>query len=186
MRAINEANEPEIKAAWDALVLVLSNQFLEEAGIPGVQMWEKELRIIPKNTDTLAIRKARIRAMWERKPPYTVRWLGRWLTGLCGSEGHKETVTDYTLDIWLNAVSLQKAGISMNEVMVLLEELLPANIWRRFTASLEMQSAVCFGGCMSTQIRFTVPEVLRGPQLEGAVRAGGRMAAEVRLPIPEI
>ena len=59
-QAINEANEPEISLAWDALALVLANQFLDTADSSGVSVWEKELRIFPKDTDTLEVRKARI------------------------------------------------------------------------------------------------------------------------------
>ena len=62
-QAINNANEPEISIAWDALALLLANQFLDTATEAGVKVWERELRIFPKDTDTLAGRKARIKAM---------------------------------------------------------------------------------------------------------------------------
>lgn len=39
MQAINEANEPEIAIAWDAITLVLANQFLETADVRGVSIW---------------------------------------------------------------------------------------------------------------------------------------------------
>lgn len=61
-QAINNANEPEISIAWDALALLLANQFLDTATEAGVKVWERELRIFPKDTDTLAGRKARIKA----------------------------------------------------------------------------------------------------------------------------
>ena len=35
-QAINAANEPEISIAWDALALVLANQFLDTATASGV------------------------------------------------------------------------------------------------------------------------------------------------------
>ena len=86
-QAINEANEPEISLAWDALALVLANQFLDTADSSGVSVWEKELRIFPKDTDTLEVRKARIKAMWNLELPYTVPWLKNWLTSICGPTG---------------------------------------------------------------------------------------------------
>ncbi|MEE0582983.1 MAG: hypothetical protein UC328_07395, partial [Adlercreutzia sp.] len=58
---INAANEPEISIAWDALALVLANQFLDTATASGVAVWERELNIRPKDTDTLEVRKARIK-----------------------------------------------------------------------------------------------------------------------------
>ena len=38
-QAINAANEPEISIAWDALALVLANQFLDTATASGVAVW---------------------------------------------------------------------------------------------------------------------------------------------------
>ena len=82
-QAINAANEPEISIAWDALALVLANQFLDTATASGVAVWERELNIRPKDTDTLEVRKARIKALWNLELPYTLPWLKNWLTGLC-------------------------------------------------------------------------------------------------------
>lgn len=72
---INGANEPEISLAWDAITRVLANQFLEDADEDGVAVWEQELRLFPKDTDTLEARKARIKAKWNLELPYTLRWL---------------------------------------------------------------------------------------------------------------
>lgn len=71
-QTINAANEPEIEVAWDAAALLLANQFLETADENGVAVWERELKIYPKDTDTLEVRKARIKAMWNLELPYTV------------------------------------------------------------------------------------------------------------------
>ena len=64
-QTINRANEPEISLAWDAITRVLANQFLEDADEDGVAVWEQELRIRPKGTDTLEARKVRIKSMWN-------------------------------------------------------------------------------------------------------------------------
>ena len=81
IQTINKANEPEIAVAWDALTLVLANQFLDTADENGVSVWERELRIYPKDTDSMEVRKARIKAMWNLELPYTVPWLRNWLGG---------------------------------------------------------------------------------------------------------
>ncbi len=54
-KAINDANEPEISLAWDGLDRVMANQFLDDADERGVSVWEQELKIHPKDTDTLLI-----------------------------------------------------------------------------------------------------------------------------------
>ena len=97
-QAINAANEPEISIAWDALALVLAAS--------GVAVWERELNIRPKDTDTLEVRKARIKALWNLEMPYTLPWLKNWLTGLCGELGHEESIVDYTINIQLDYTCL--------------------------------------------------------------------------------
>ena len=106
---INGANEPEISLAWDAITRVLANQFLEDADEDGVAVWEQELRLFPKDTDTLEARKARIKAKWNLELPYTLRWLKNWLAGLCGPDGHSVSLQDYTLDIQLDYTVLPEA-----------------------------------------------------------------------------
>ena len=128
MQAINEANEPEIAIAWDALALVLANQFLETADACGVNVWEKELKIRPKDTDTLLARKARIKALWTAKLPYTIAWLKNWLDGICGPAGHTESVTDYTLNVSLDYSALVRADIIPAELLKMLLEYIPANL----------------------------------------------------------
>ena len=119
-QAINEANEPEISLAWDALALVLANQFLDTADSSGVSVWEKELRIFPKDTDTLEVRKARIKAMWNLELPYTVPWLKNWLTSICGPTGHEETISDYTINIQLDYNVLPNAESLAAEILDML------------------------------------------------------------------
>ena len=100
-RAINEANEPEISAAWDGLDRVMANQFLDTADEAGVVKWERELQLYPKDTDTLDERKARIKARWNAELPYTYRWLVNWLQSLCGPDNPAPAVDGYTLHVSL-------------------------------------------------------------------------------------
>ena len=110
IQTINKANEPEIAVAWDALTLVLANQFLDTADENGVSVWERELRIYPKDTDSMEVRKARIKAMWNLELPYTVPWLRNWLAGLCGATGYELTVSGYVVNIQLDYNALPNAS----------------------------------------------------------------------------
>ena len=127
-QSINEANEPEIRAAWDALARVLDNQFLETADARGVAVWEKELRLYPKDTDTLDGRKARIKAIWNARLPYSLLWLDGWLDGLCGAGGHEQSVKDYTLTVHLKHDTVLKSGSSAAEIAAMLPAYVPANL----------------------------------------------------------
>lgn len=128
MRAINEANEPEIALAWDALDMVLANQFLETADARGVAVWEKELKILPKDTDTLELRKARIKAMWNLKTPYTMPWLKQWMAGVFGADRYAVGMEDYTLLVQLWQDLSPETSRKTEEFFELLSKVAPENI----------------------------------------------------------
>lgn len=134
-QTINGANEPEISLAWDAAVLLLANQFLETADENGVAVWERELKIFPQDTDTLDIRKARIKAVWNLGRTYTVAWLKNWLTGICGSDGHEESITDYTIDVQLDYSALAASDKTADEILQMLRTACPCNMQIFVTAA---------------------------------------------------
>lgn len=127
-QTINAANEPEIAVAWDAAVLLLANQFLETADENGVAVWERELKIYPKDTDTLEVRKARIKAMWNLELPYTVPWLRNWLMELCSPDSHSVFIQNYTLDIHLDYNALPNPERMAAEIIDALKTICPSNV----------------------------------------------------------
>ena len=141
-QVINGANEPEISFAWDAITRVLANQFLEDADEDGVAVWEQELRLFPKDTDTLEARKARIKAKWNLELPYTLRWLKNWLAGLCGPDGHSVSLQDYTLDIQLDYTVLPEA----DRLGAYTERSLHMDLWPLLTNELESTGGVIGAG----------------------------------------
>ena len=150
LKAINGANEPEISLAWDALALVMANQFLDTADENGVAVWERELKIHPKDTDTLEVRKTRIKAMWNLELPYSLPWLKKWLTSLCGPTGHEETVADYTINIQLDYNTLPDADSLAAEIMEMLLTVRPQNMRVLMTSFLQSYGTVTFGATNET------------------------------------
>lgn len=144
-QAINAANEPEISIAWDALALVLANQFLDTATASGVAVWERELNIRPKDTDTLEVRKARIKALWNLELPYTLPWLKNWLAGLCGPDGHAVSLKDYTLDIQLDYTILPEPGRLAAEILEMLLTIRPENLVILMTSLVQSTGGVRLG-----------------------------------------
>lgn len=134
-QTINGANEPEISQVWDAMALVLANQFLEDADENGVAVWEKELKIFPQDTDTLDVRKSRIKAIWNLGCAYTIAWLRNWLTGICGSDGHEESVTGYTIDVQLDYSALAASDKTADEILKMLRAACPSNMQIFVTAA---------------------------------------------------
>lgn len=141
-KAINNANEPEISLAWGGLDWVMANQFLDDADERGVSVWEQELKIRPKDTDSLAVRKARVKALWNRERPYTVPWLKNWLQGLCGPDGYEVTIVDYSVHIQLDYSVLPDAGRIAAEIMDLLLAVRPSNMWLLMVSFVQSEGCV--------------------------------------------
>lgn len=99
--AITGAQQPEIEAAWDALNLVMDNQFIDTATDAGIAVWEKELGIVPLATDTLEDRKQRLKTAWTYGVVYTYNWLVNWLKTSCGENNPLPTINEYTLRVSL-------------------------------------------------------------------------------------
>lgn len=99
--AITDAQQPEIEAAWDALNLVMDNQFIDTATEPGVKLWEQELNIVPLASDTLEDRKQRLKTAWTYGVVYTYNWLVNWLKTSCGENNPLPTINEYTLRVSL-------------------------------------------------------------------------------------
>lgn len=120
--AIMEAQQPEIEKAWDALGLVMDNQFIDTATAEGVSMWEKELNITPSGSETLEQRKEHIKTAWTYGALYTYNWLVHWLKVSCGEDIQLPTNSDYVLHVPLS-ISMDYANILDN-----MREYVSANI----------------------------------------------------------
>ena len=85
MRAIMEAETPEVQAIWDACEDCMNDQFISEATENGVARREKMLGITPFATDTLDDRKLRLLSRYNENIPYTRKSLAALLESLCGA-----------------------------------------------------------------------------------------------------
>ncbi len=183
-QAINAANEPEIALAWDAMTLLLANQFLETADETGVSVWERELRIYPKDTDTLAVRKARIKAMWNLELPYTVPWLKNWLSNICGPTGHEETISGYTINIELDYNTLPNADSLAAEILEMLLVVRPANMQVLMTAFLQSYGTVSHGAFTEMSNSMDVwPRLVNELESQGAASMVGPLVYSSRIEI---
>ena len=144
-QAINAANAPEISIAWDALALVLANQFLDTATASGVAVWERELTIRPKDTDTLEVREARIMSLFILELPEALPWLKICLSGLCCELWHEESIVDYTINIQLDYTVLPDADALAAEILDMLLMVRPANMRVLMTSFLQSYGAITCG-----------------------------------------
>lgn len=170
-QAINNANEPEIKAAWDALARVMANQFIDSADELGVTKWEKQLKLFPKGTDTMDARKARIKAIWNRELPYTITWLRNWLAGICGPDGHDESIDGYIIDVRLDYNALPQANDLAREILEMLGNVSPQNMLFRLTASLQSSGYIAHGAAAEMSQDFEIwPRIVNDIESEAKVQ----------------
>jgi len=126
LKAIVEAEQPEVISLWTALENALNDQFINDATENGVIRWENILNVVPKGTDTLDVRKFRILARFNEKLPYTYRTLEQQLITLCGEDGYSLSLSNLTYTLTVR-VELAAKG-KFDEVGNLLNRTVPANI----------------------------------------------------------
>ena len=113
MRAIMEAETPEVQAIWDA-------------SENGVARREKMLGITPFATDTLDDRKLRLLSRYNENIPYTRKSLAALLESLCGAGGYILTITTATFTVNVKvALGVKKQEMIISET---LERILPYNM----------------------------------------------------------
>ena len=126
MRAIMEAETPEVQAIWDACEDCMNDQFISEATENGVARRENMLGITPFATDTIADRKFRLLSRYNENIPYTRKNLARMLESLCGADGYQLTILTNDLTVRVKvALTVKKQRNSVEE---LLERVLPYNM----------------------------------------------------------
>lgn len=126
MRAIMQAETPEVQAIWDACEDCMNDQFITEATKYGIARREKMLNITPYATDTLEDRRFRLQAKYIENIPYTRKNLVALLESLCGADGYQLTILTqaFTINIKV-ALTAKKQETIINEM---LERILPYNM----------------------------------------------------------
>ena len=115
MRAIMEAETPEVQAIWDACEDCMNDQFISEATENGVARREKMLGITPFATDTLDDRKLRLLSRYNEN-----------IESLCGAGGYILTITTATFTVNVKvALGVKKQETIISET---LERILPYNM----------------------------------------------------------
>lgn len=123
---MNDGEQGEVSALWDAVDAAFNDQFINSATLNGVERWENILGIKPKGTDTLDARKFRILSRLNEQLPYTLPVLKSILQSLCGEDGYSVEVQNelYTLKVKIALV----AKSNFDDVDVLLRRVVPANM----------------------------------------------------------
>ena len=123
---LNNCEQPEINNLWDNIDDTFNNQFIQSMDINGVKRWEKILKLKPKLDLSLDERKFTILTKINSELPYTIPMLENKLKSLVGKDNYETFLynNEYRLKVLLNL----KAENSFNDVIKLLDEIVPANM----------------------------------------------------------
>lgn len=125
-KEIAEIENTILTDCWSSSNNVFLDQFIETLTENGCKRWEKILNIQPKGTDTLEVRRFRIKSRINEDLPYTYKALVNVLNSLCG-EGQ------YTINLYNNEYRL-KILIELtvkklfDEVESTVKRMIPANL----------------------------------------------------------
>ena len=124
---IMRAEQPEFDLLWKATDDVMNERYVDTATVYGVERWETILQITPKASETLEIRKARIKQRIGLILPYTLPWLKTSLAAQFGEDKCSTWLDKYSLYL---AVDPSDAETEQTLISLLesLQELKPANI----------------------------------------------------------
>ena len=161
MRAIMEAETPEVQAIWDACEDCMNDQFIAEATENGVTRREKMLGITPFATDTLDDRKLRLLSRYNENIPYTRKSLAAQLEALCGAEGYTLAITTATFTVSVKVALAVKRQVTI--VSDLLERVLPYNMV--FTVELMYNTHAQLANYMHAQLANYTHNQLRNEVL---------------------
>lgn len=131
-RAAMDAQQPEFSNLWDSIADLQDNLFILSAGSRGLSRWEKILDLLPKASDTLAVRRARILAVLNRQLPYTLPQLRGVLNSLYGPGAADADVAEnsYILRVTIPFTD------AYSETMELVDTISPQNLITHYSISL--------------------------------------------------
>lgn len=125
LNAALTAENPEFNIALKAAERILMNEFVETADECGIARFERFLKIIPSEEDTLELRRARIKVKWFSRLPYTVRTLANSIARLCGDDFELK-LENGSYSIYIKT-HLRERG-RVEELKEMLDSTVPANM----------------------------------------------------------
>ncbi len=126
IRAIMDAETPEVQAIWQACEDCMNDQFITEASENGIARREKMLSITPFATDTIEDRRFRLLTRYNENIPYTRKSLAQLLESLCGSGGYALNIATAAFTVNIKVALAAKKQVAI--ITDMLERVLPYNM----------------------------------------------------------
>ncbi len=126
LKKLFEIEEPELESIFEQMDIIRKNLFIESCDENGIKRFEKLLKITPSKTDSLEVRRDRVKALWIEEIPYTYEALAVQLDNIIGIDGYEMTLHNkiYQLDVKIKLMLKHKYF----EVIKFMERVVPCNI----------------------------------------------------------
>ncbi len=125
LKKLFEIEEPEIEKVFSELNIIRNNMFIDTCDENGIERFEKLLKITASKSDSLEVRKNRVKSLWVEEVPYTYKTLKLQLDSICGADGYEMFLDNesYRIDVMI------RLGIkdSYNDVIKFMERVIPCN-----------------------------------------------------------
>ena len=91
-----KAENPEFNLFWRCANQAFENAFIDTADEYGIGRLEKMLGLLPMDTDTLEIRRMRVKIKWNNTIPYTLRALKKKLAEMAGETNYLVDASEFS------------------------------------------------------------------------------------------
>lgn len=126
-QVINNTLDNELTSLEKRIKDINKEVIIATASEYGINKWEKTLGIIPKENESIEIRRFRIQNILNNKLPYSIRWLKNKLTQIVGNDSGwilNINYNDFKVTIILSGLDVELMG----EVQKQLRHAIPANM----------------------------------------------------------
>lgn len=138
---IQYAIEPELDDILRIILRFLNNRLPQLADRDGITEWELWLGIIPDDTLSLEERRTNLLLKLNSRIPYTEVQLHRILASAVGWDGYEFTIDNFELLVEIAFDRYDK----LPAVRQILDQIVPAHIWREAKAYIEAQFDIGMG-----------------------------------------
>lgn len=135
---------PELVLLWEKLGEVRSNQFIADLLVNGAARWEKMLKLRPKSSDGIEVRRERILAKINAQIPFTHRQLENMLNATYGTKRTKVAIDYNHYSLWVDV--LASVLTRTLEMRKFLRPIVPANMTIGISNTQTLSHRLLVGG----------------------------------------
>lgn len=143
IKKIMETEDAEFQIADNQSEIIKNNLFIETCDEKGISRFESIMGIVPLETDTLESRISRVMTRWNESLPYNYSYLIRKLNSLCGTNNY-EIVNNF-IDYEMNITTHLELSGQIDELLILLDDVIPANIDYSLNNIINIKSEASIG-----------------------------------------